>query len=116
MPSFRTTVTVPANGQINNVMEGSAFRFARGVQNVEVAATQAAGAGTVVADVQFGPQLQLESGSISDEIGAGQGPRIPDNTIVGDVAAPGDEIIIRLRETAGLATGVTVFIRTEPLG
>lgn len=115
MPSFRTTVNLGANATNANVMAGSAFEFTPSLQNVEVAITQEAGAGTVVADVQFGPEIQIESASIATEAAVGRGPELPENIIVADAAAPGDRLTVRLRETAGVATDVTVFVRTEPV-
>jgi len=117
MPSFRTTVALAANQTIANVMAGSAFEFAPSAEEVDVAITQTALAAgfTVVADVQFGPEIQIESASVATEEGVNFGPKLPDNVVVSDVAAPGDRLTVRLRETGGAAGNCTVFVRTSPL-
>ena len=121
MPSIRVSSAgpqgqVPAGGSLVNVLTGSAFEFAPDAEEIEVYATQVSGGGILVADVQFGSSVQMEQGPLADEIGAGQGPRIPDNLLVSDVAVPGDRLKVSLRETAGLAAGDwTVMVRTRPV-
>ena len=115
MPSIRRADTVPANGTVENVLAGSAFEFAAQTWQVEIATTQVAGAGNVQATILFGPEVKLEDGPVATEIGVGQGPRLPDNLIVGDLAAAGDRLVVRLREIAGTATLVTTQLRAEPV-
>lgn len=114
MPSIRITQQVPANGTIANLLQGSPFEFAPNTQEVEIAATEEAGAGPnkLVVDVQFGSEIQMEGANIATEASAGAGPRLPDNVLVSDFAAPGDRLTVRARETSGVATNITLFVRT----
>ena len=117
MPSIRVPFSLAGGATNPNVLQGSAFEFASGVQRTQVAITQeliGAGVGTAVATVQFGPTVALEDAAVASESTVGAGPRIPDNVVVDDIAAPGDRLRVAIRNTDA-ANGVdgVVFLRTE---
>lgn len=110
MPTVRRVATVAANGVVENVLAGSPWEFVGRMTGIEVAASQETGAGQVVMDVLFGSDLQGDAVSLPVETAAGRGPILPEDRQVSDVAAPGDRIVVRLRETAGVQTIVTTLI------
>ena len=114
MPTIRKRVALTANGEIANVLSGSSYEFVGRTSRIQVAL---AGEGVVgfgpVADIQVGPELLAESANISSETAANTGARLPDYLIVDDMAAPGDRVIVRLRETSGVGGQVSVMVRIE---
>ncbi len=115
MPAIRVADQVGANASNPNILVGSAFEFAGTRMEVEVAITKTTAQGDLVADVQFGPDVQIEAAPVSVEPSAGGGPRIPDNIIISGIAAPGDRLKVALRETAGVATDFVAQVFTRPL-
>jgi len=110
MPVIMKQVTVPLNGTTDNVLAGSAFEFAR--QNSLVSMGVAAEAtGTFVtfnsgADVvaeEFEPPIKTIY------------PVIPDEMYFSDVAAAGDRLVIRVRNTTGAAIIVRVVCQLTGL-
>lgn len=113
MPAIRVTQALAANQTVTNVLTGSAFEFAGQAEEVEIAIT--ATTADVVADVQFGPDVQVESAPVPTEVAAGRGPVIPDNILISGIAAPGDRLKVQLRETNGVAASATVQVFTKPM-
>lgn len=115
--SIRLLNTLAANGVVQNVVTGSQFEFSRTNEEILIAIAKENVANfTVSADVFFGPQLKISGGFVGTEVGAGQGPRLPDYTIVSSAAMAGDQLTITLRETGGLAGGdVVTFVQKSPL-
>lgn len=119
MPSFRRQFTIAAGGRLDNAIAGSEFEFPDRPSAVGVLITQTtASTGVAAATIQFGAEVQLNSGNVPTEIGAGQGPRPGDQGfVVSDVATTQDRIIIQVDETGG-ANPVTVDVLAQftPLG
>jgi len=119
MPSVRVANTLAANATVANVLAGSPFEFVGSLSSVEVAMSRdvITAASVLLADVTFGPEVQIEGANIGVEVAVGQGPRLPDMVIVSDVAAPGDRIRVAIRETSGTVGNniVVTFVRIEPL-
>jgi hypothetical protein len=110
MPVIVKQVSVPLNGTVDNILAGSAFEFAR--QNSLVSmGVSAAATGTFVtfnsgADVvaeEFEPAILTRY------------PIIPDEMYFSDVAAAGDRLVIRVRNTTGAAIIVRVIAQVTPL-
>jgi len=114
MSSIKKRVTVTANGEVVNVLAGSAFEFVGRPSRITVALAQEATIGIISADIQVGPELLAEGAEVSNETGLREGAKLPDNLVVEDFAAAGDRVVVRLRETQGTETDVSVFVRIEP--
>ena len=110
MPVIVKQVSVPLNGTVDNILAGSAFEFARTNALVSMGVTAAA-TGTFVtfnsgADVvaeEFEPAILTRY------------PIIPDEMYFSDVAAAGDRLVIRVRNTTGAAIIVRVVCQVTPL-
>lgn len=110
MPVIMRQVSVPLNGTVENILAGSAFEFAR--QNSLVSlGVSAAATGTFItfnsgADVvaeEFEPPIKTIY------------PIIPDEMYFSDVAAAGDRLVVRARNTTGAAIIVRVIAQVTPL-
>lgn len=110
MPVIVRTTSVPANGLVDNVLAGSAFEFARQNILVSMGVTQAA-TGTFVtfnsgADVvaeEFEPPIKTTY------------PIIPDDMYFADVAAQGDRLVVRVRNSTGAAVIVRTVVQVSAL-
>lgn len=110
MPVIMKQVSVPLNGTVDNILAGSAFEFARSNALVSMGVSAAA-TGTFVtfnsgADVvaeEFEPAILTRY------------PIIPDEMYFSDVAAAGDRLVIRVRNTTGAAIVVRVVCQVTPL-
>jgi hypothetical protein len=110
MPVVMKQVSVPLNGTVDNILAGSAFEFARSNALVSMGVSAAA-TGTFVtfnsgADVvaeEFEPPILTRY------------PLIPDEMYFSDVAAAGDRLVIKVRNTTGAAIIVRVVAQVTPL-
>ena len=122
MPSFALRTNIPANQTVANILTGSAFEFASRDEKVAIAQVQEHN-GTpftnrpqdILSTVQFGSDVQLESGATMIEATLGGGPLIPQNVVVDDVAAAGDRLVIRVENTTAAAIDVSTIVRILPL-
>ncbi len=96
MPVIMKQITVPLNGTTDNALAGSAFEFARTNQIVSMGVAQAAtgcfvtfNSGADVVAEEFEPPRLTRY------------PVIPDEMYFSDVAAAGDRLVIRIRNTTG---------------
>lgn len=110
MPVIMREVSVPLNGTVDNVLSGSAFEFARTNQLVSVGVAQAAtgcfvtfNSGADVVAEEFPPPILTRY------------PIIPDEMYFSDVAAAGDRLVIRVRNSTGAAIVVRVVVQTTNL-
>lgn len=110
MPVIMREVTVPLNGTVDNALAGSAFEFARTNQLVSVGVAQAAtgcfvtfNSGADVVAEEFPPPILTRY------------PIIPDEMYFSDVAAAGDRLVIRIRNSTGANIIVRVVVQTTNL-
>lgn len=103
MPVIMKQVAVPLNGTVDNVLAGSAFEFARTNQLVSMGVSAAAtglfvtfNSGADVVAEEFEPPIKTVY------------PIIPDEMYFSDVAAAGDRLVIKVRNTTGAAIIVRV--------
>lgn len=126
MPSFNGNVSVPAGGRVANIIAGSAYEYLGRPSRVAVALVGAgllAGAvgdelqaiGDVTARVQYGPEVHLENGSVMAEGTRGQGVDDRINTIVDELGAAGDRVVIELANSSGAAVAVRFKVKITPL-
>lgn len=110
MPSIKTTNAVTAGAVIANALAGSQFEFIRVPSRVQIYATaDAVATGVAEIEIFFGQEIELPQAVVGNSAAVNEGPRIPDDLVVDDIAAPNDRLVVRLLETGGL---VTVPIRT----
>ncbi len=116
MPQFSLLTAVPAGGVVANAFAGSAFEFLRSNARVTIASTvETAGAADVTGTIQFGPEIQLEEGQWHAEAAAGRGPLLPEDTLVDDIAAGGDRLVLRLTNTNVGAMNVRTKVKITPV-
>jgi len=96
MPVIQREVSVAAGAVNENILSGSAFEFARVNSLVSIGVAQAATGGFATinsgADViaeEFSPAILTRY------------PIIPDEMYFADVMAPGDRLVIRIRNSTG---------------
>jgi hypothetical protein len=103
------TSALAAGAQNDNVLQGSQFEFMPYNALLEFGIV-AAGAG-IVADVYSGQDTLAEAMSVSP---ANRFPVYPDDFSLTDVAAAGERIKVRLRNTSGGALDVRTVVRVTP--
>jgi hypothetical protein len=111
MPVIMKQVSVPLNGTVDNILAGSAFEFARQNSLVSLGVT-AQVTGTFVT---FNSGADVVSEEFEPPIKAGLYPIIPDEMYFSDVAAAGDRLVVRVRNTTGAAIIVRVVAQLTPL-
>lgn len=110
MPVIMRETSVPANAVVDNTLAGSAFEFARTNSLVSIGLTQAA----------VGLFVTLQSGAdiVAEEFPPPiltRYPIIPDEMFFSDVAAAGDRLVVRVRNSTGAAIIVRTVCQVSPL-
>jgi hypothetical protein len=110
MPVIFRETTVAANSTVDNLLAGSAFEFARVNSLVSVGVAQAA----------TGCQVTFNSGAdvVAEEFPPPiltRYPIIPDEMYSSDVAAAGDRLVLRVRNTTGGAIVVRAVCQVTAL-
>lgn len=105
MPAvIQRETSIAANATNDNVLSGSAFEYARGPSIASVAIVGSATG--LFATIQAGPTVVLEESPILIRTTM---PVIPDDFYYTMALAPGDRIVVRVRNsTAGALTARTV--------
>jgi hypothetical protein len=99
-------VSIGANAVNENILSGSAFEFAR-ANSLMVAGVTAAATGTFVT-IQTGADIVLEESPAKVSTAF---PIIPDEFYYADVAAAGDRLVIRVRNSTGGAIIVKCIVQ-----
>lgn len=115
MPTIIDSRSIAAGATVNNVLAGQTFEFLKNLSRVDVGIVTDNSAGEVIADIQFGPEIQVEQAAVGVQAAAGALPRIPDDIIVSDAAAAGDRLVIRVRNTSVAAATVRTLVRIRPI-
>jgi hypothetical protein len=111
MPAIQSSVSVAANGSNDNVLQGSQFEYLP--YHAAVNFGLAASAVGLVADVYSGQDLVAESFTLP---AVNRVPIMPDDFTLKDIAAAGDRLKIRLRNTTGGAITAFWSVLISPLG
>jgi len=106
MPVIQNSVSVAANATNDNVLAGSQFEFLP--YNAFLEFGLVASATGLVADVYSGADTVAESFALSTQ---NRFPVYPDDFPLNDVAAAGERIKVRIRNTTGGA--LTAFFSTR---
>ncbi|MEE8509337.1 MAG: hypothetical protein V3T07_09755 [Myxococcota bacterium] len=100
MPQIRNRTTLLLGTANANVIAGSAYEFVGRPSRVQVWVVGSAQG--LIAQVQFGPELQFELGTVPEEAAPDRGPLTDDVPLADDIASAGDRIVVRVENpTAG---------------
>lgn len=111
MPNIKNEVTVPLNGQVENILTDSLFeviqwRAARVAFGLRAAATG------LLLDVYSGIDTVAEQ--FRPNVGAGT-PIMPDDFSLEDIATQGEKLKIRARNTTGANIVLQFDVRITPV-
>lgn len=109
MPLIKTVVSVPANGVVDNALQGNQFEFLP--YNAMLEFGIVASAVGLLMDCYSGQDTLVEAGAVSP---ANRSPVYPDDYDLTDVAAAGERIKVRLRNTTAAAITANVAVRITP--
>jgi len=112
MPLISDTRSVAANATIDNVLAGSQFEFLPYDAMIEFGIVGAGALGAILVDVYSGQDVLMEAGAISI---LNRFPVHPDDYALTDVAAGGERLKVRLRNTTGAAIIVNTAVRVTPI-
>jgi hypothetical protein len=110
MPLMQFTGSVAANSTNDNVLTGSQFEYLP--YNAALEFGIVGSAVGLLADAYSGSDLLCEGMAIST---ANRFPVFPDDYVLTDVAAGGERLKVRLRNTTGGALTFFVAVRITPL-
>jgi len=109
MPSISVSNSVAANSVVDNVLQGNQYEFLPFNALLEFGIVAAAAG--ILCDVYSGGDTLTEAGVVSR---ANRSPLYPDDFTLNDVAAAGERIKVRLRNTTGAAIVVETICRITP--
>ncbi len=113
MPVIQGTVSVPAASVNDNVLAGSQFEFLPYDAALEFGLAGDANGADLRVDVYSGQDVLMENAPMSAQ---NRIPLYPDDFGLTDVAAAGERIKIRVRNTnAGAARSINFSVRITPL-
>lgn len=108
MPMILKEVSVPATSQVDNLVSGSAFEFARVRQVVSIGVVCAA-TGTFTT-IQAGPDIIAEEFATPIKTTY---PIIPDDMYFTDLMELGDRLVIKVRNTTGGALVARTLVQVS---
>lgn len=116
MPTIRDERTVAAGTNVANILSGSQFEFMGVPSHIAVYSVQNdADAGSVFLDASFGNVIETDSASVptfTDTLG----PDTDKHQLVSAVAAAGDRLVIRIRNTdATNDSAIRTLVKITPL-
>lgn len=110
MSMIMVETSVAAGAVNNNIVQGSAFEFARRRSVVSIGVVQSATGG--FATIQAGPDIIAEEFSVPILTTY---PIIPDNMYFTDIMEPGDRLVIRYRNPTGGALTVRAAVQMSDI-
>lgn len=110
MPMIRKTASVAANATVDNIISGSIYEFMpwNAILNI---GTQGSATGLVVT-INSGSDTILEESPVPTQ---NRFPIIPDDMDVQDVAAAGERLVIKIRNTTGGALTYFSLVQLTPV-
>ena len=112
MPLISLSTPLLANATVDNVLAGSQFEFLPYDAQLEFGIVGDGALGAILVDVYSGQDVLMEAGVISI---LGRIPVYPEDYTLTDVAAGGERIKVRLRNTTGGALVVQTALRITPI-
>ena len=116
MPMIRRTVSVPANGVVDNLISGSIYEYLpwNAFVNAGVLLDAPAATGAVQLTVNSGSDTVLEEAPIRANAAAGQFPKINEDMDIQDVARQGERLVFKARNTTAGAILVNLLVQLTP--
>ncbi len=113
MPLIQGTASIAASSVNDNILSGSQYEFLPFDASLEFGLTGDANGGDLRVDVYSGSDVLLENAPMSTQARL---PIYPDDFSLEDVAAAGERIKIRVRNTSGAgARSINFAVRITPL-
>jgi len=109
MPVIQKELSVASGGTVDNLLSGSAFEFLRGPSLVSIGLTASATGG--FATIQSGSDIVAEEFTPAVQT---RFPIVPDEFYYSDYGAPGDRLVIRLRNPTGGAVIFRAIVQVTP--
>jgi hypothetical protein len=107
-------VSIPANDTVDNLISGSIYEFLPWNAKIDAGMLQNSGTtGELVATVNSGSDTVLEESPL--KASAGNFPTIPDDMFVQDVAAAGERLVFKVRNTTAGAIVVNLLVQLTPV-
>lgn len=111
MPVLRRETSIPANSTVDNVLSGSIYEFMEFNASLNMGLT--ADATGLVASINSGSDTLQEESPV--DIKANLFPVIPDDMYLQDIAAKGERIVCRVRNTTGGAIICRFLMQITPV-
>jgi hypothetical protein len=111
MPVIQKAPSIAAGATNDNILSGSAYEFARQPTLISLGIMQSATG--MFFTFQSGSDVVVEE---SEPAIATRFPIIPDEMYYNDVAAPGDRIVVRVRNPTAGALTARCIAQLSPLG
>jgi len=116
MPTIRDSRDLATNAQVANILSGSQFEFMRVPSAITIYAAQNGGASApVFMDVSFGNAIEGDSVAIPEVALDTDGPNVNQHQVIAGVAAAGDRLVVRLRNTASATASIRTLVKITPL-
>ena len=113
MPIIQNRVSIAAGVTNDNLLSGSQFEFLPYDASLEFAVNADANGQEVLCDVYSGQDVLMENAPLNSQARI---PVYPDDYNLTDVAAAGERLKIRARNTGAGAHVVSFAVRITPLG
>jgi len=110
MPLVRKEISIAANAVLDNVMSGSIYEFLPWNAAVNIGLNGSATG--LLATINSGSDTVLEEAPINVSTAF---PVIPDDMFAQDVAAGGERLVIKVRNTTGGALTVRALVQLQPV-
>lgn len=110
MPMIRKEVSVAANSTVDNVISGSIYEFLP--WNASLALGTSGSATGLVVTINTGSDTVLEESPVPP---TNHFPVIPDDMDVTDVAAGGERLVVKVRNTTGGALTFFLLVQLQPI-
>ena len=111
MPVIQGSVSVAANATNDNVLSGSQFEYLP--YNARISFGMCGSATGLQADVYSGQDIVAESFNVNTQ---NRFPVVPDDFVLQDIAAAGDRLKLRARNTTAGALTLFYSVNILPLG
>ena len=110
MPMIRKEISIAANSTEDNVVQGSIYEFMPWNAQINIG-SQASATGLVVT-LNSGSDTILEESPVPIQ---NRFPIIPDDMDVNDVAAAGERLVVKVRNTTGGALTFFLLVQINPI-
>lgn len=116
MPTIRDSRAIATNAQVANILTGSQFEFMRVPSAITIYAAQDGGlTAPVFMDVSFGNAIEGDSVALPEVADDQSGPNVNQHQLIAGVAAAGDRLVIRMRNTSATTANVRTLVKITPL-